>query len=319
MLKSISQKLDIFVGEPWRRRSSALFFYRLTQVLHARTNGRSSRFFRWLAASTRPMARLPQPSFLSGDEIERIGRQLDELGWAIPAYRLSDQDILSLHSFAFSTPCYANDPVGDNILLDEHALRKDHPRFTWRTRDVVRLDAIKRLVSDSGLHAIAQRYLRCQPLLTSVTLWLTTPYEGRYDAHEYHYDNENPKFLKFFIYLTDTSAETGAHYFIQRSHDPVKPRALSRSIRYIDEAVYGIFGRENEKLFAAPAGTIIAEDTMGFHKGSTPLRNYRLLLQLEYALIDAPGEELRCPVIPEPIIGLAPQIEPIVRKFFARA
>jgi hypothetical protein len=34
---------------------------------------------------------------------------------------------------------------------------------------------------------------------------------------------------------------------------------------------------------AGPKGTVLAVDTMGFHKGKPPISGYRLLAQLEYA------------------------------------
>jgi hypothetical protein len=39
-------------------------------------------------------------------------------------------------------------------------------------------------------------------------------FAGKYDAYMYHYDNEGPGFLKFFFFLTDVAAGTGAHYFM---------------------------------------------------------------------------------------------------------
>jgi hypothetical protein len=307
-----------FIGEPLKRKNKALFFYRATQFLHEKTNGRSSILIRLLAPYFKPPINMPSSSWISKDEVSNVAAQINELGWAIPKYVLSQRDVREFREFAFSTPCYVQSCTEAPILLHENALPSMAARYTWCTRDVVKVGAIQRLVADPGLHEIAQAYLKCRPLLTNITMWLTAPYQGHYDAHNYHYDIDNPKFIKFFIYLTDVAEDTGAHYFMQRSHNPQKPYGCSKSIRYADEKIYSVFGRENEILFAAPAGTIIAEDTMGFHKGSTPKRYMRLLLQLEYSILDAPGEELDCPIHPQPIKDLDADIARIARKFFIR-
>jgi len=310
---------DNFIGEPIRRKNGDLFIYRAVQFLHAWTNGRTSVALRHLAKIFKAPKRLPPSSVLAADATTLAAHQLDELGWSILPYRLPEEDLQALREFCFSTPCYSKNPVSDQYILNPDVMRNDLPRFTWRTRDVVKVPAVQRLLKDSGMHDVAQAYLRCRPTLTLITLWLTTNYDGEFDAHHYHYDNENPKFLKFFIYLTDVDKDTGAHVFMPRSHHPVKPSAFKKSVRYTDEQVWDGYGRENEKVFEAPAGTIIVEDTLGFHKGSTPKRDYRLILQLEYAIFNTPGEELSCPVDRVPVPGLDQHIAPIVDKFFIPA
>jgi hypothetical protein len=51
----------------------------------------------------------------------------------------------------------------------------------------------------------------------------------------------------------------------------------------------GQFGQRH--IAGGNAGTIFAEDTMGFHRGSDITAGYRLLLQLEFSVIDTPVEE----------------------------
>jgi len=62
---------------------------------------------------------------------------------------------------------------------------------------------------------------------------------------------------------------------------------------------------------------ILAEDTAGFHKGTTP-KNYRLLLQLQYATLDIPHQEEFAGLVGKVRLdGLDPGIKRIARKFFA--
>jgi hypothetical protein len=68
------------------------------------------------------------------------------------------------------------------------------------------------------------------------------------------------------------------------------------------------------------AGTILAEDTKGYHRGSKIVRDFRLLVQLEFSVLDVPtDQELALPFAPVPIPGLDPAVAAITRKFYLRA
>jgi hypothetical protein len=142
--------------------------------------------------------------------------------------------------------------------------------------------------------------------------------KGQYDPHIYHYDNDGPKFLKFFFYLTDVDKESGAHCVIQKTQFPIKDEKFSTSKRYTEEELLTHYGKENEIVFEAPAGTIIAEDTMAFHKGTDPQKAFRLLLQFEYGLIDNLNmpEQSEEKIAKIKIEQLDQNIKSIVSKFY---
>jgi len=166
------------------------------------------------------------------------------------------------------------------------------------------------------LHHIAQDYLGCRPILTYVTLWLNPPYQGAYNAHVYHYDNDGPSFLKFFVYLSDIDADS-AHTFIQGTHGRRKPAQFARSGVYDRDQLLSFYGSENEVALIGPAGMILAEDTAGFHKGTTPSKGYRLLLQLQFTSLDHPQEEEFVGGIAKVQLNkLDPGIRRIANKFF---
>jgi hypothetical protein len=227
---------------------------------------------------------------------------------------MSKKDIAELNSFAFSTPAYTD--ICTHKVAPDLILSRQHPRYQWPIADLLKVPAIAKLLKDSALHHIAQDYLKCHPILTSVTIWLDGVYNGAFDAHVYHYDNDGPGFLKFFIYLSDVDRETGAHTFIQGSHDRKKPARFRRARRYSSDELLDHYGLQNEVVFSAPAGTIIAEDTAGFHRGMDPQKSYRLLLQLEYSVLDIPHIEEFTVGIPKIEINeVDPAIAAIVRKF----
>ncbi len=91
---------------------------------------------------------------------------------------------------------------------------------------------------------------------------------------------------KFFIYLTDVTPENGPHCFVAKSHGRNgQPRALLQrgQTRISDEDVRQHYPAEAFLEFTGPAGTIIAEDSRGFHKGKPVQSGDRLILELEFS------------------------------------
>jgi hypothetical protein len=286
-----------FVIDPIAKRSPALFLFCAAQILHERTRGHADRPLMRILSKLRPTVDLPSSTFIEEVEIDHAVSTLRARGWWLMPRRLDDGDIAEIRQFAFATPAFAT-------------------RFDER----IAIDERQRLLRDSAFHRIAQDYIGCRPTLTSVTLWLDPVFDGPAPAHVYHYDNDGPGFLKFFVYLSDVDAETGAHTYIQGSHGHDKPEAFRRSRRYERDDLLRHYGADNEIVFAAPAGTILAEDTAGFHRGMDPKRGYRLLLQLQYSAIDIPhAEEFATTVRPIRLPGLAAGIAAIARKFVRAA
>jgi hypothetical protein len=111
-------------------------------------------------------------------------------------------------------------------------------------------------------------------------------------------------------------AESGAHSFIQGSHPHCKPPQFGRAGPQPREKLIEYYGAENELIFSGPAGLILAEDTAGFHKGTTLTKGYRLLLQLQYAAMDIPhDEEFALGIERVRLKGIDPALKRIARKF----
>ena len=205
-MSGLTKALHYLAIEPAQKRSPALSLFRMTQILHERASGGCDHILLRLGAVLKPKAKLP-PSRLTDDSA--VAATLDALnrrGWDILPWRLGAQDIAEIRRFAFSTPAYGADPF-DRVMIDEAHIPHDRGRYEWRISELIRQPAVQRLVADSALHRIAQGYLGCRPILTSVTLWLDPVYNGQFEAHIYHYDNDGPRFLKFFIYLNDVDVD----------------------------------------------------------------------------------------------------------------
>jgi len=315
-MTAIANAYRQFVVKPIERRSAALFVLQIAQLLHDRARGRLDSSIQHVIRMMRPKVSLPKAKFMNESAIAESAATLRQRGWDILPWRLDADSIAELRRFAFTTPAYANNP-GERIAVTESNIPRDHGRYIWRMSELIRVPAVQRLISDGTFHRLAQEYIGCRPTITSISLWLDPVYEGTYDAHIYHYDNDGPSFLKFFIYLSDVDTESGAHTFIQGTHTRQKPWQFGRSGRYDRDKLLDFFGRENEINFTGPAGTILAEDTAGFHKGTTPKKNCRLLLQLQYAMLDIPHEEeFEGALEKVSVDGLDPGIKQVARKFF---
>lgn len=144
---------------------------------------------------------------------------------------------------------------------------------------------VQEFATDPAMAAIARGYLGQPVLMDEVAFWWTTPArseDANINAQMFHQDRDRLSFLKFFIYLTDVTPDTGPHVYLRGSHRSV-PRSLRGDGRQTDDAVREAgLGHEIKEL-CGPAGTLMAVDTIGLHKGKTPISGDRLALENEFA------------------------------------
>lgn len=144
---------------------------------------------------------------------------------------------------------------------------------------------VQDFVTDPALIAVAQRYLGQPVVQDEVAFWWTTTRraeDANLNAQLFHQDRDRLSFLKFFIYLTDVTPETGPHVYLRGSHLSI-PRSLRPDGRKSDEAVREAGLWHEVRELSGPAGTVMAVDTVGLHKGKTPIAGDRLALEFECA------------------------------------
>ena len=95
-------------------------------------------------------------------------------------------------------------------------------------------------------------------------------------------DRDRLSFLKFFMYLTDVDSLTGTHVYVKGSHRRI-PWSLRADGRMTDSAVKEAGLWDNVTELHGLAGTIMAVDTIGLHKGKTPINSDRLALENEFS------------------------------------
>ena len=81
---------------------------------------------------------------------------------------------------------------------------------------------IKNIAYDRTILNIAKNYFKTNPIVQSTQIWWTfsnIDKDGQYinppgNEFGYHYDVDDFKFLKLFIYLSNVDEKSGPHYFI---------------------------------------------------------------------------------------------------------
>jgi len=263
-------------------------------TLFCDTNGVSNDLIHKWVTKNYPPVKIENPSGVLGNladsDVTRICSDIDENGYHIFDQKLSPEACDRLTEFALTTPALLRpkrDDLPDNILYD----RANPLTETYRFMDqsLLESDQFQKLIADPTILAVAQAYLRCQPILDLVTMWWSTAYNPEASsaaAQLYHFDMDRIKWIKFFFYLTDVTTDTGPHCYVAGTHrSKAQPKELLKRgmCRLPDEDVARFIPADKFIEINGARGSIIAVDTRGYHKGKPLVTGDRLLLQLEFA------------------------------------
>lgn len=136
---------------------------------------------------------------------------------------------------------------------------------------------------------IADAYLGADSVILNSQVWVTFPDESNDYSPDFgfHYDLDDYRFLKLFIYLTDVDEESGPHEIIKTSH---KFNAFYRFFnRRLPDSLPKKYSA-NVQTMLAKKGEGFFEDTMCYHKGTRPIKP-RAIFQLQFALSDKSTEQ----------------------------
>ena len=234
---------------------------------------------------------------LEDSKVKKIAQEIEQKGYYVFENRLSEETCSKLLKFALETKAVVRpDKNFDNSVasvkeLQRQKIDRDNPiviRYDFLSEDLLKNEEVQKLLADMSLIAVAQAYLQCKPKSDVLGMWWHTAFskeENPDAATMYHFDMDRIKWLKFFFYLTDTTKETGAHQFIEGSHNGNIPyKFLKRGYSRLKASeVLEYYGEDKEITYEAPKGTIIAEDTSGLHRGNPVQRDDRLLFQIQFS------------------------------------
>ncbi|GAA0556698.1 phytanoyl-CoA dioxygenase family protein [Halomonas salifodinae] len=230
-------------------------------------------------------------------DVDSIVASLEKDGVAF-GLKLPDSAVKSIMEFSEKALCYADrDPrLGFDIRRREAAEQAIGKKILVAQyyNTMSECAEVERLANNPTLNEIARRYLKSSPSFVGANLWWTFPVnasdeERSRHAHFFHRDVDDFKFFKFFFYLTDVASEDGAHVCVVGSQGkpPVRhPFDRWNIRRYTDDEINQKYASSQIKEIVGQAGDGFAEDTWCIHKGQTPKKEPRLLLQLQFALFD---------------------------------
>ena len=276
---------------------SPLSSHRLALMrMHCYSNARFSDFLAKLFAPFYGQRRSGKVDGLLGNlSIEGQGAivaKLNEDGFYIFEEKLPPELCDAIEKFARETPAVLEGRGSAPAALE--VFDPAHPKSkTYRLREdvIAQHPGMQKLMADPSILAIAERYIGATPNLSMLNLWWSANYgsePGADAAQMFHFDfDPPPKWLLFFVYLTDVGANNGPHVYVKGSHKAGHPAAselLKRGyVRISDEEMARAFGPENVIEIHGGRGTVLAVDTRGFHKGKVLSEGCRLMAQLTYS------------------------------------
>lgn len=261
--------------------------------------------------------------------IARLGRVLER-----------DQ-VEALTDYFKSRPCYAghvagkSDGVGRSV--DDCAARSHYG--SYRSEDIYRAPFLPELANREDILTLAEGYLGCVPTIYAVNAFWSFPDQSRPwpGIQTFHRDFDDFRFCTLFLFLTDITAEDGAHFYIPGSHrldvmdkvftersaawqrefngqaPPFDYDALFAENADLNEACARLFPGAVETV-TAQAGDAVIEDTYGLHKGDIP-KSRRLVVWMRYGLYKNLTNQ-RDNVVPLPAGALAGRIADTPRHKF---
>lgn len=143
---------------------------------------------------------------------------------------------------------------------------------------------IKDFVCNPKILDLASNYLQSDFLSINCSTIVSIPRkvsksEKIANAQAFHYDSDFSSFLKLYIYLTDVDDHSGPHIYIRGTHlKKDKNHILHRP--YFDKEIvkdYNDFFKVKGKK-----GSFFFEDAYGLHKGESPSKKPRILLNIHY-------------------------------------
>ena len=192
---------------------------------------------------------------------------------------LSEAQIEEVNAYLKDRPVVA--PDGKEFRLSDAPSGTRQASYPLST--IVECPHLLEAANREDLLSVAGAYIGARPLISATRIDCTFPAGGApVDVQRFHRDYDDWRFLKLFIYLTDTDREEGPHEFVRTSHRySGRWRANFFSTDYIAQR----YGPEAVMRVCGPRGTSFAADTWGIHRGSVPTNRLRVLFQVTYSLL----------------------------------
>lgn len=295
--------------------------YQAMIKLHGQTNGQTTRMLANIFSK-----RNPKPTFdlsksfmtsASPEKVSQIVNTIKEEGYCI---------------FEEKLPTWMSDEIEQyvskanaNTWIDgKHTKQVFDPAnpkaqvYKYEESELLSLKAVQTLISCPFFQAISAEYINATPILCSVNSWYSSKNKHAEDDHGgqlFHFDMSRAKWLNFFVYLNDVGTEDGPHCYVRKSHlfqNKKAKKLLKRGYaRISDEEIAMAYGKDNIVELTGPKCTIMAVDTIGFHRGKVPQNQHRLIFEMIYAS-SLFGGQYQTQSVPSPTI---PALQEALKRY----
>lgn len=249
----------------------------------------------------------PLPRATLTPEEQATVQRLQQRGFAEIPPMFSPADLAEIDAYFADKPiCFsAHDLSTDGSQRKMLADRPEGVRWGLWDQDVITAcPPFCRAAFNPSLLRVAEAYLEAPPTVSIITAWWSFPSATapRGGMQNFHHDRDDFRMLKVFCYLTDTTATSGPHEFVDETHSfeallGFMGRRLWTSTteqkkflewmevhRKEDSDVAGMFPKENIRTITGPRGSSFFEDTRGLHRGLPPVDAPRLAFEICYSM-----------------------------------
>ena len=175
-----------------------------------------------------------------------------------------------------------------NLIYNNIDIFKNNNNVWWlaNPNQIYQFDFIQQLITNSYLLELIQKYLKTTPIFYSSNFWVSYPGQIE-NTQKFHQDFDDIKFCKIFIYLNDVNKNNGPHFYIKNSlNEIINDNNLPSNYKPSDRIDENFFDKYKENIMEinGDEGTLILEDTKGFHKGSNVITGKRFILQFLFGV-----------------------------------
>ncbi|WP_206749633.1 phytanoyl-CoA dioxygenase family protein [Synechococcus sp. N19] len=187
---------------------------------------------------------------------------------------------------------------GEQLTRNEVTGHGKFLRYYFKSCEVEKTALINKLKNDSHIKDLVYTYLGTSNIEVSVESWISYGKDSpdfrelSEAAQLFHFDYDSFNFLKLFVFVSDVDDQNGPHQYFIESHKkfPFVNEELSSIPTYFrieDDHLEKMYGSDKMKTFELSAGSILLEDTSGFHRG-LPLQTgkTREVIVLTYKDVD---------------------------------
>lgn len=221
---------------------------------------------------------------LSDQDLIESKKSMREFGFWIAPKTIDPRKLDLFYAAAIKNLYQVKNVQASPSEVENIASLWDQDMVNLDTQWVADQDLTLELATSPDVVRIATEYIGASPVLNYPESWFSFPVSKiqKGSAKNWHWDCDGIKWLKVFVYLNDVNLNNGPHAFVAGSHRNWKVN--DKGTRVTEEQIVNSYGEKMLQIFTAPRGTVIFEDTRGFHRGTPLVFGHRLVLQLQFNL-----------------------------------